>query len=138
MEGSFRTVMFDTQTRVVAGSYVAIFQAGVPRQVNDQLYRTAMSMGATEPAEKKATPAPKPKKRRSPRQKAAMLDRSEPSIVAAAVEFIEANQDSWDAEKDYDPSGIPRMTLFKENVPGLTTALRDQAWDLYMTTVRQL
>ena len=136
----FKEVVSDTTMRVTAGGYVTLLEPGIPRKVNPTLYRAALSLGATDVAVAKAVKEkPKraaPKKRQSGLRRSKKVKEPTPSsLINDAAEFIKANIDDW-SEDDYDLSGVPRMNLFADSVPGLTTDLRDQGWEFYTTVLR--
>lgn len=146
MEG-YKEVVFSEDTRVVAGARIAVFKAGVPRTVHPEIAQTALGMGAKgtakatkkkvapqpEPSEPVAeeAPAPAPKKRRGRRKK-----RTEAEIIASTIEFMTAEQPQWLGPECYDLNNLPRMTLFAEAVPDLTPALREAAWEVFISGQR--
>ena len=136
MEG-FEEVVFTEDTRVVAGTFVALFKAHQPRKVNPTLVKAALGMGAKlapgpvpDPDPVEASEEPPPKKRRARRKK-----RTESVIISDAVEYMTVNQPSWSPE-DYDLNKLPRMHLFKAAVPDLTPTLREAAWDIFVSGQR--
>lgn len=141
-----KSVVFKTDTRVTTGTRVALFKAGVPRAVHPEIAQAAMGMGARDataeveimaiPDEETVAPdfkeplAVETKVTRRRRKKKA---RPDPVIIAETVEFITKFQPEWATDAKYDINKQPRMSLFADAVLDLTPALRDAAWDIYIS-----
>jgi hypothetical protein len=149
----FQEVVFEEDTRVVAGAHLVPFKANVPQRVNPIVVGAALALGGKvrtptpkapprshQPAQPPQPPPPEDvglravpeviKTRRKRRKK-----RTDADIIATTVEYMAGAQPSWKPEQ-YDLNKLPRMSLFGEAVPDLTPTLREAAWDIFISGQR--